>query len=283
MENELQEPQRGRSRKKAEAAVAEKTPKSAKAIKRRRFIIMAVLEVFVLLAIFAYAYLLKQYSKIQRPVFEVKNVENTELTTDDIAKMKGYWNIAAFGVDSRDSSVGRGNNADVIMIVSINRENGEIRIASVFRDSYLSLANGNYNKINQAYAVGGPELAVKALNQNLDLNITDYVTFNWKAVATGINILGGVDIDLTQPEFKYINSYITETVKGTKIGSVQLTHAGMNHLDGIQAVAYARLRYMDNDWSCACRRQSRRIRRHSRTSRATCSRWLRRVSPGTTA
>ena len=249
MENEMQEPQRGRSRKKAEAAVAEKTPKSAKAIKRRRFIIMAVLEVFVLLAIFAYAYLLKQYSKIQRPVFEVKNVENTELTTDDIAKMKGYWNIAAFGVDSRDSSVGRGNNADVIMIVSINRENGEIRIASVFRDSYLSLANGNYNKINQAYAVGGPELAVKALNQNLDLNITDYVTFNWKAVATGINILGGVDIDLTQPEFKYINSYITETVKGTKIGSVQLTHAGMNHLDGIQAVAYARLRYMDNDYT----------------------------------
>ena len=101
----------------------------------------------------------------------------------------------------------------------------------------------------QAYAVGGPELAVKALNQNLDLNITDYVTFNWKAVATGINILGGVDIDLTQPEFKYINSYITETVKGTKIGSVQLTHAGMNHLDGIQAVAYARLRYMDNDYT----------------------------------
>ena len=249
MENEMQEPQRGRSRKKATAAVAEKKPMSAKAIKRRRFIIMAVLEVLVLTAIFAYAYLLKQYSKIQRPVFEVKNVENTVLTTDDIAKMKGYWNIAAFGVDSRDSSVGRGNNADVIMVVSINRENGEIRIASVFRDSYLSLANGNYNKINQAYAVGGPELAVKALNQNLDLNITDYVTFNWKAVATGINILGGVDIDLSQPEFKYINSYITETVKGTKIGSVQLTHAGMNHLDGIQAVAYARLRYMDNDYT----------------------------------
>ena len=249
MENEMQEPQRGRSRKKAIAAVAEKKPMSAKAVKRRRFIIMAVLEVLVLTAIFAYAYLLKQYSKIQRPVFEVKNVENTVLTTDDIAKMKGYWNIAAFGVDSRDSSVGRGNNADVIMVVSINRENGEIRIASVFRDSYLSLANGNYNKINQAYAVGGPELAVKALNQNLDLNITDYVTFNWKAVATGINILGGVDIDLSQPEFKYINSYITETVKGTKIGSVQLTHAGMNHLDGIQAVAYARLRYMDNDYT----------------------------------
>ena len=89
----------------------------------------------VLTAIFAYAYLLKQYSKIQRPVFEVKNVENTVLTTDDIAKMKGYWNIAAFGVDSRDSSVGRGNNADVIMVVSITARTAKsaLRVCSAIR------------------------------------------------------------------------------------------------------------------------------------------------------
>ena len=218
-------------------------------IRFRRIFVLAVLEVFVLCGIFAYSYVLRQYNKIQRPTFEVKNVENTELSSEVIQKMKGYWNIAAFGVDSRDSSVGRGNNSDVIMVVSINRENGEIRIASVFRDSYLSLSNGMYSKINAAYAIGGPEQAVKALNQNLDLNITDYVTFNWKAVATGVNILGGVDIELTNAEFKYINSYITETVKGTGIGSQHLDHAGMNHLDGVQAVAYARLRYMDDDYT----------------------------------
>ena len=222
---------------------------SAGFIRFRRIFVLAVLEVFVLGGIFAYSYVLRQYNKIQRPTFEVKNVENTELSTEVIQKMKGYWNIAAFGVDSRDSSVGRGNNSDVIMVVSINRENGDIRIASVFRDSYLSLSNGMYSKINAAYAIGGPEQAVKALNQNLDLNITDYITFNWKAVATGVNILGGVDLELSNSEFKYINSYITETVKGTGIGSVHLDHAGMNHLDGIQAVAYARLRYMDNDYT----------------------------------
>ncbi|KAB0576863.1 LytR family transcriptional attenuator [Fusobacterium naviforme] len=223
--------------------------RSAAELRVRRIILLAVLELFVLAGIFAYRYVLKQYSKIQRLEFAAENVENTELSSEDIKKMKGYWNIAAFGVDSRDSSVGRGNNSDVIMIVSINRENGEIRIASVFRDSYLSLANGSYSKINAAYAIGGPELAVKALNQNLDLNITDYITFNWKAVATGVNILGGVDVDISNAEFKYINSYITETVKGTGIGSVQLKSPGMNHLDGIQAVAYARLRYMDNDYT----------------------------------
>ena len=224
-------------------------------IRIRRLIIFAILEVFVLAGIFAYAYVLKQYNKIQRPEFEVSKVENTVLSSEDIQKMKGYWNIAAFGVDSRDSSIGRGNNSDVIIIVSINRENGEIRMVSVFRDSYLSLSNGSYSKINAAYAIGGPEQAVRALNQNLDLNITDYVTFNWKAVATGVNILGGVDIELTDAEFKYINSYITETVKGTGIGSVQLTHAGANHLDGVQAVAYARLRYMDDDYTRTARQR----------------------------
>ena len=238
--------QRGRSRRRA--APAKKTA-SAGMIRLRRILILCVLEVFVMAGLFAYRSVLKQYSRIQRPDFEVKNVENQELSSEDIQRMKGYWNIAAFGVDSRDSSVGRGNNSDVIIIVSINRENGEIRLSSVFRDSYLSLSNGSCNKINQAYAIGGPEQAVRALNQNLDLNITDYVTFNWKAVATAVDILGGVDIEISNAEFKYINSYITETVKGTGIGSVHLKNPGLNHLDGVQAVAYARLRYMDNDYT----------------------------------
>ena len=106
-----------------------------------------------------------------------------------------------------------------------------------------------YNKFNQAYFVGGPEQAMAALNRNMDLNITDYITFNWKAVADAINILGGVDIELSKAEFYYINSFITETVKATGIGSNQLTHAGMNHLDGVQAVAYGRLRLMDTDFA----------------------------------
>ena len=69
------------------------------------------------------------------------------------------------------------------------------------------------------------------------MKINDYATFNWKAVAQAINVLGGVDIEITQPEFKYINAFITETVNSTGIGSTQLASAGPNHLDGVQAVA----------------------------------------------
>lgn len=212
------------------------------------FFTMLIAEALVLGVIFAYAYVLKQYSKIQRPEYDVEQVINTDLSEKKLEEMRGYRNIAVFGVDSRDSSVGKGNRSDVIIICSIDQATGDIKLVSIYRDTYLDVGKNSFQKATHAYSYGGPARAVKMLNDSLDLNITDYVTFNWKAVATAINILGGVDIEITKPEFKYINSYITETVKGTGIGSVQLKEPGMQHLDGVQAVAYARLRYMDTDY-----------------------------------
>lgn len=218
--------------------------------KRKRIITMIIAEVFALLFIFLYAYVYKLYTAPQRPKFEAEDIKSDALSLDDIKKMKGYWMIAIFGVDSRGTNVGAGTNADVNMICCINQDTGDIKLVSVFRDSYLNIDDKNaYNKINYAYAVGGPQQAVKALNKNLDLNITDYITFNWKGVADAINILGGVDLEISKAEFRYINSFITETVKTTGIGSYQLKSAGMNHLDGVQAVAYGRLRLMDNDYA----------------------------------
>ena len=226
----------------------QKPKKKRKKSKVAFFFTMLIAEVFVLGVIFAYAYALKQYSKIQRPDYNVEQVLNTDLSEKKLAEMRGYRNIAVFGVDSRDSSVGKGNRSDVIIICSIEQSSGEIKLVSVYRDTYLDVGKNSFQKATHAYSYGGPARAVKMLNDSLDLNITDYITFNWKAVATAVNILGGVDIDITPAEFKYINSYITETVKGTGIGSVQLKAPGMQHLDGVQAVAYARLRYMDTDY-----------------------------------
>lgn len=162
----------------------------------------------------------------------------------------GYWTIAVFGVDSRDGNTGKGALSDVEMLCSIHRKTGEIRLLSVFRDTYLRIdQKEDFDKINEAYFLGGPEQAIKALEDNLDLQIDGYATFNWKAVVDAINVLGGVDIDITDKEFAYINSFITETVNSTGVGSYQLEHSGMNHLDGVQAVAYARLRLMDTDFN----------------------------------
>ena len=165
-------------------------------------------------------------------------------------RQSGIYTIAIYGVDSRDGNLGAGALSDVNQIWTIDRATGEIRIVSVYRDTYLEIdSDGTYHKINEAYFKGGSSQAVKALERNLDVQIEDYAVFNWKAVIDAINILGGVDIEITDAEFKYINSFITETVNSTGIGSVQLKSAGMNHLDGVQAVAYARLRLMDNDYN----------------------------------
>lgn len=167
-----------------------------------------------------------------------------------------HWTVAVFGVDSREGTLERGTNSDVIMLVNIDKRTGDIKLVSVYRDTYLKINDeGEYHKINEAYAQGGHKQAVKALEENLDIRIDDYVTFSWAAVAKGINALGGVDIELSDAEFYYINAFITETVQATGIGSAQLSHAGMNHLDGVQAVAYGRLRLMDTDFNRTARQR----------------------------
>ena len=218
--------------------------------RRRRIITMIVAECFTLMFIFGYSYLARRFNMIQREDFDPKEVENKEISLDTTQKMKGYRMIAIFGVDSRDSNVGAGCQSDVNMICCINEDTGEIKLVSVYRDTYLNINDqGSYRKFNASYTNGGPEQALRALNKNLDLNITQYVTFNWKSVADGINILGGVDLDITKSEFRFINGFITETVEATGVASRHLTSAGPQHLDGVQAVAYGRLRLMDTDFA----------------------------------
>ena len=215
-------------------------------------VVIGILVLALAAAAALYGYFNKQLEETQTKLeFKQEVVINDNISAEVREKMeKGFWTVAIFGVDSRDNSLGKGNQSDVIMIANLNRNTGEIKLVSVFRDTYLNINDKNtYNKINAAYATGGPEAAVKAINKNLDLNITHYATFNWKAVATVINILGGVEIDISPAEFHYINAFITETVKGTGIGSVQLKSAGVHNLDGVQAVAYGRLRLMDSDYA----------------------------------
>lgn len=221
--------------------------------KKKRKIWFILLEIAVLIGILCfagYSYISSRLDLMQRLPWNPDEIKNVEISEEKQEQMSGYWTIAVFGVDSRNSSVGKGNNSDVNILCNIDQGTGEIRLVSVYRDSYLNISDKNtYNKINAAYMQGGPEQVVKALNRNLDIDIDDYATFNWKAVADAINILGGIDVEITKSEFYYINAFISETVKATGVASTQLKSAGMNHLDGVQAVAYGRLRLMDTDYA----------------------------------
>lgn len=161
--------------------------------------------------------------------------------------LENYTNIALFGLDSRYGELEQGVRSDTIIVVSINNETKEVKMCSVYRDNYLRVvkADGSafYGKVNSAYAYGGPEAAVKTLNQNFDLNITDYASVNFYGIATIIDMLGGIDVNITSTEMYWINQYLTETRKITGMYSPDVTSYGQVHLDGLQATAFCRIRY----------------------------------------
>ena len=162
--------------------------------------------------------------------------------------MAGYQNIALFGVDSRDQDLLSGDNrSDTIMICSVNKKTGETRLVSVYRDTLLNIGGGDYRKCNAAYAYGGPQQAVAMLNSNLDLNITDFVTVGFEGLAETIDALGGIDLEITEEEMEYMNSYMDDMYYEIGTDYDEVTDWGMQHLSGIQATAYCRIRYTEGD------------------------------------
>lgn len=157
--------------------------------------------------------------------------------------LSGYRNIALFGVDSRSDDYGIGNRSDCIIIASINNKTKEIKLISVYRDTYVKIEGHGLDKITHAYSYGEAPLAIKTLNTNLDLNIKEFVTVNFDSVAEAVDQLGGVQLSITSEEVKYINDYIDETSKVTGKASKHITQAGTYTVDGVQAVAYSRIRY----------------------------------------
>ena len=168
------------------------------------------------------------------------------LTEETNKALSGYRNIALLGIDSREDDYGLGNRSDCIIIASINQKTKDVKLISVYRDTYMQIEeNGKsrLDKVTHAYSYGGAQNALKALNTNLDLNITEYVTVNFDAVIVAVNALGGVEINIDSEELKYINTYIDATSKSSGVSSTQITKTGTQTLDGVQAVAYSRIRY----------------------------------------
>lgn len=243
--------------------------KEERARKKRNRIILIAVEIFVLCLMLIALYVVVLYGKINHETINEDQIvindglmEETQEGTDeglDVDKnditqnaglgghMSGYRNIALFGVDARDNSLGKGNRTDTIIVASINEETKVVKLVSVYRDTYLNLGNDTYNKANGAYAKGGPLQAINMLNMNLDLNITDYITVGWAGVADTIDALGGVDIDVDSAELPHLNNYQVETSKSLGKSYKRVTTTGMQTLDGIQAVSYCRIRYTAGD------------------------------------
>lgn len=174
----------------------------------------------------------------------VQGADGTEKSLSDI-----YLQVALFGVDSREGELSKNTRTDTIIIASINQETKEVKLCSVYRDTYLNLSNDQYNKCNSAYAKGGPSQAINMLNMNLDLNITNYVTVGFKGVVDTVDALGGVPIEVESGEIGFLNDYqycIAEDL-GRMNQYVKVTDAGLQTLNGLQACGYCRIRYTAGD------------------------------------
>ena len=205
-------------------------------------IILIIVIFLVTMFISGYLYLNSKLSQMQQVEIDENNLNVAEQVEQQLS---GYRNIAIYGVDSRDSDLGEGNRSDCIIIVSINNDTKEINLVSVYRDTYVDIDGYGLDKITHAYSYGGPELALKTLNENLDLNVKEFVTVSFDAVADAVDALGGVEIRIEEDEIKYLNYGITDTSRHTGKESEYVSEPGMQTLNGVQAVAYSRIRYTD--------------------------------------
>ena len=183
------------------------------------------------------------YSYVQNKLSKINYVSlnKDELAISDNVK-EGYRNIALFAVDSRNLESYSGSRSDGIIILSINEKTKDAKLVSVYRDTYVQVEGHGYTKINHAYAYGGPTLAIKTLNTNLDLNISEFVAVNFEAVADAIDLIGGIEIEVESNEVAQLNKYIKETANITGSTANTIPKAGTYTLDGVQAVAYGRIR-----------------------------------------
>lgn len=213
--------------------------------RRRRRKILIVLELLILMVLGVGVYAASKLDLLDvNPIVHSDVMINEEVTKNK--ELKDYTNIALFGIDSRDESLGDGNRSDTIIVASINNKTKEIKMVSVYRDTYLFIPkeDSTYDKANLGYFYGGPELAINELNRNLDLDITDYVAVNFSALIDTIDAFGGIDLEITEKECFYINGYMTETAEITGKEKVELYESGLVHLNGMQATAFCRIRYV---------------------------------------
>lgn len=155
---------------------------------------------------------------------------------------EGYLNVALFGVDSREGDLEKNTRTDCIIVASLNKETKEIKMASVYRDTLLDLSEGTLQKCNAAYSFGGPKQAINMLNMNLDLDIQNYVTVDFGVVAEVVDLLGGLDIEIKEEEVQPLNKFVYETGQVAGKEAHFVGGSGVQHLDGVQATTYARIR-----------------------------------------
>lgn len=190
----------------------------------------------------------------QTPTYNITTLDTSDLGVNE--SLNGTWrSILLLGTDARlwDDM----KHTDSMIIVCYNVQNGSIRMISVMRDAFVELEGHGSVRINTVYTYSGMEGLIKTLNTNLGLNITEYMLVDFSGFRNVIDILGGIDVDITEVEMEYINSGLVEQInllvekpyrQSTLEQCTLATYGPDTHLNGLQALAYARIRKSDSDF-----------------------------------
>ncbi len=223
--------------------------------------VMFALEIIVLVVLMGGLFVYAKLGKLNHETINEEEIDVNESVTENQV-MKGYTTIALVGIDSRDDKLKSDWNSDTMIIASINNDTKKVKLVSVYRDTYLCLGededgNNSYGLANSAYCTGGAKKMINMLNKNLDMNISDFVTVNFQAVAETVELLGGIDVEMKKEEVVHLNNYCVETSEVTGMDYTPLKEIeGVHHLNGVQAVAYARIRKTSgNDFRRAARQR----------------------------
>ena len=243
--------------------------KSRRYKKMRRRKIIFGMEIAVLLVLsgilFVYAWINRSMDKMNQDTLDTSQIQiNSEVKANtDLSQLSGTQVIALVGVDARGvkgSELAESMNSDTIILCCIDHDKQEIRMVSIMRDTWMNMAKYTdeyyeFDKANSAYNRGGPESMLSMLNTNLDFALTDYVTVNFKALADAIDVLGGLDIEMTNAECVHANNYNREVseAQGVEYEAIPYDedlgddYSEVRHVSGALATSYARIRYGGGD------------------------------------
>lgn len=250
--------------------------------------VMFALEIIVLVVLMGGLFVYAKLGKLNHETINEEELDVNESVTENQV-MKGYTTIALVGIDSRDDKLKSDWNSDTMIIASINNDTKKVKLVSVYRDTYLCLGededeNNSYGLANSAYCTGGAKKMINMLNKNLDMNISDFVTVNFQAVAETVELLGGIDVEMKKEEVVHLNNFCVETSEVTGMDYTPLEEIeGVHHLNGVQAVAYARIRKTSgNDFRRAARQREviyRIVEKAKNSSIATLNTVLDKIFP----
>lgn len=244
-----------------------KKSRKYKKMHRRKIIFGIEITVLLILSgiLFVYAWINRSMDKMNQDTLDSSQIQiNSEVKANtDLSQMSGTQVIALVGVDARGvegSELAESMNSDTIILCCIDHDKQEIRMVSIMRDTWMNMAKYTdeyyeFDKANSAYNRGGPESMLSMLNTNLDFALTDYVTVNFKALADAIDVLGGLDIEMTNAECVHANNYNREVseAQGVEYEAIPYDedlgddYSEVRHVSGALATSYARIRYGGGD------------------------------------